>query len=340
MNIQLKSLRVIDCGPLKDVCIDFTDAATGEPLPVTLIVGANGSGKTTILELITALAQVMAVRGEDEIVLQRARYAQADWIVDGVAFTSFYGERLSSPELAEDHYGQFTRSGKPPESQNGGNLAYNMMSLRMHQSDTDIPFVADWKVKAGQVNTFTLPSVLYFPFDRILVPVQGNQLYREETKYEWVHRYETVRSFKGSLSSYLVWLEYSDPRAFEQVRSVLNRIAGGNKTFEIDRKNLRAVVRTSSGDTHDLSLLSSGEQNLLILLLELRRRLLPGSIVLIDEIENSLHPAFQHRIAQALLQLQEEVPFQLIATTHAETFVDVFGTKATRVLPVAPLAVK
>jgi predicted ATPase len=172
------------------------------------------------------------------------------------------------------------------------------------------------------------------------VPVQGDQLYREETKYKWVHRYETVRSFKGSLSSYLVWLEYSDPPAFEQVRGVLNRIAGGNKTFEIDRKNLRAVVRTASGDTHDLSLLSSGEQNLLILLLELRRRLLPGSIVLIDEIENSLHPAFQHRLAQALLQLQEEVPFQLIATTHAETFVDVFGPKATRVLPVAPLALK
>jgi AAA15 family ATPase/GTPase len=51
-------------------------------------------------------------------------------------------------------------------------------------------------------------------------------------------------------------------------------------------------VRTLDGSEHPLNQLSSGEQNILIMLLELWRRLLPGSIVLIDEIENSLHTEF------------------------------------------------
>ena len=49
MKIQLQSLRVVNCGPLRDVCIQFN---TNGDSPVTVLAGANGSGKTTILKLI------------------------------------------------------------------------------------------------------------------------------------------------------------------------------------------------------------------------------------------------------------------------------------------------
>ncbi len=78
--------------------------------------------------------------------------------------------------------------------------------------------------------------------------------------------------------------------------------------------------------------MSSGEQNILILLLELRRRVLPHSIVLIDEIENSLHPAFQHQIVNGLKRLQEAIPFQLIVTSHSQTILEAFGTQSARIL--------
>jgi predicted ATP-dependent endonuclease of OLD family len=78
--------------------------------------------------------------------------------------------------------------------------------------------------------------------------------------------------------------------------------------------------------------MSSGEQNILIMLLELRRRLLPYSIVLIDEIENSLHPAFQRKLAEALKRMQKLIPFQLIVTTHALPMVETFGPASTRIL--------
>jgi predicted ATPase len=95
---------------------------------------------------------------------------------------------------------------------------------------------------------------------------------------------------------------------------------------------LEVIVKTANGREHKLHELSSGEQNLLIMFTELRRKLLPGSVVLIDEIENSLHPAYQHRLAQGLLKLQQEVPYQLIVTTHAPAFVEIFGEENTRIL--------
>ncbi|MCW3058963.1 MAG: cytochrome c biosis protein CcmA, partial [Capsulimonas sp.] len=98
-------------------------------------------------------------------------------------------------------------------------------------------------------------------------------------------------------------------------------------------KDLKAIVITREGQVHNVDDLSSGEQNLLILLLELRRRLIPNSIVLIDEIENSLHPAFQYKIGEALKEMQREIPFQLIVTSHAPAFLKIFGSENTLLLP-------
>jgi predicted ATPase len=169
-------------------------------------------------------------------------------------------------------------------------------------------------------------------FHQFFTFVTGNFLSKEETKYKWVYRYENAQDFPGSLDSYLVWLEYAEPDAFGRVKKFLDEIDLDGKTFGIERKKLKATVTTRKGKTHYLEELSSGEQNILTLLVELRRRLLPHSIVLIDEIESSLHEAYQHKLAQSLLKMQRMIPFQLIATTHSLTIVDVFEPKSVLIL--------
>ena len=160
----------------------------------------------------------------------------------------------------------------------------------------------------------------------------GKQVQREDVHYQWTYQFKNVLSFEGSLDSYLIWLDYAEPETYAQVIDFLNGLDFDGKKFGVQRKELRAVVTTRDGQTHGVAELSSGEQNILIMLLELRRRLLPYSIVLIDEIENSLHAAFQHRLGQALKKMQAEVPFQLIVTTHSSEFARIFGPESVRIL--------
>lgn len=335
MKIQLQSLRVINCGPLRDVCIHF---ATDGDSPVTVLAGANGSGKTTALELIVGLAglvdwevaydRLSVARRQAQAILDRAEYAQLDCLVDGKALSICYSQNDSHSVQSEAAYVVFPMH---PDR-----LGLHASQSPGHALEREI-FISKKKTLTfgdqlpGQVSEL-VPSILYFPHNRSFLPLEGNQIQREETKYEWVYRYEVVQDYAGSLDSYLVWLEYAEPEEFARIVEFLNDLDIDGKTFSIRRKDLKVLVTASSGGTHFLEQLSSGEQNILIMLLELRRRLLPHSIVLIDEIENSLHQAFQKKLAQALKRMQEQIPFQLIVTTHSVPIVETFGPASVRIL--------
>jgi AAA15 family ATPase/GTPase len=336
MKIQLQSLRVINCGPLRDVCIHF---ATDADSPVTVLAGANGSGKTTVLELIIALSDLLnpqhdsasSVSRNENYVLNRAEYAQMDWLLDDEEFSIFCGKRPADFQFPLNYYGRdsFKRRYLQSEKTNKEYIKGQMVTeikARIEQQGKTILNFADSERQA-----MLLPSILYFPHSRFLLPLQGKHVQREEINYCWTYSYQTAQSFEGSLDSYLIWLDYAEPETFSQVAEFLSQYLDGKK-ISILRKDLKAVITTGDGGTHYLENLSSGEQNILIMLLELRRRLLPHSIVLIDEIENSLHQAFQKKLAQALKRMQEQVPFQLIVTTHSIPIVETFGSASTRIL--------
>ena len=340
MKIQLQSLRVINCGPLHDVCIHF---ATDGDSPTTVLAGANGSGKTTVLELIVALCGfAYPVEQSPEqypawpTLLDRTEYAQLDLLIDGEKLTLHHGEQ--QPETTSDgNYLKKTPTGHLSRTTSyvlntfAKNLTFQKAVLakaREKMSVDDTTFFSQLVPEKNDI----VPSVCYFPYTRFLPSLTTEQIHKEQTIHDWVYRYETPLSFQGSLESYLLWLDYAEPKAFGSVIAFLNDLNFDGKKFGVSRRELKAIVTTSNGATHLLEQLSSGEQNLLIMLLELRRRLLPYSIVLIDEIENSLHPAFQYRIVNSLKKMQDAVPFQLIVTTHSPTILEAFGTKSARIL--------
>jgi len=320
MKLQLKSLAVQECGPLRDVEISFL-APDGRPRPVTVIGGANGSGKTTILELIFALMQIMHPERKADVlkspILTRIKETRLQLALED---QSGYVSLNWDPIKGVSH--SYSRSPLFKALRQTIFLRNPTISLPFEHYKT-LPR-ADLE-QPDETNTLA-PSILYFPYYRRIMPGRGTELSRENTTYQWTFRYETVQAFKGSLNAYLVWFEYAEADTFALIRQYLNETVLVDKAVAyVDRPNLQTMVELPNGVTHPLDELSSGEQNLLIIMLELWRRLLPGSIVLIDEIENSLHPAFQHRLAEALLKLQARIPFQLIVTTHAPAFLDAFG---------------
>ena len=335
MKIQLQSLRVVNCGPLDNVCIQFN---TNGDSPVTVLAGANGSGKTTILKLIVELAQLLSKERLGMMpssTLLHCEYAQLDWLIEDAPLSIAYGTKPEDAELASSYYVE------------GSNFVHaplrNLMKLGGVKTLLDdlIDTIRLQKMSAINLATNqltdnssnrTVPSIIFFPFTRFMLPVQGQHVQREETKYEWVYQYKTSNAYAGSLDSYLIWLDYAEPEVYVQVIDFLNSLDFDGKRFGVRRKELRATVTTKDGHTHGVAELSSGEQNILIMLLELRRRLIPDSIVLIDEIENSLHAAFQHQLGQGLKRMQEQISFQLIVTTHSKEFARIFGPESVRIL--------
>lgn len=328
MKLELRSIRVKNCGPLDDVRVEFYDEQ-GKTLPVCVLAGANGSGKTTILEVIVWLIKgINSFASNDKF--SSLEYVQLDGLIDDSEFSIALGKMPKDVVLPYEHVIAFFDAKAKhivEKVRQGGSILTLARKAYSNQAGANL---ADFDLSS--LNGNLAPSILYFPHTRILEPVSGAQVIQEKLPYEFVHRFDVVRSFSGSLNSYLIWLEYAEPEQFKAAQNFLNELDFEGKTFHVQRKTLDIIVHTRDGQEHKLHELSSGEQNLLIILMELRRRLLPHSIVLIDEIENSLHPAYQHKLAQALLKMQQMVPFQLIVTTHSWEFAEIFGTSATRVL--------
>ncbi|HEY3329152.1 MAG TPA: ATP-binding protein [Capsulimonadaceae bacterium] len=326
MKLQVKSLRAIECGPLNDDLIDFTDPKTGEARPVTLLAGANGSGKTTALELTASLLALVPLA-----VTPSFRSMQSQGSFASIS-TGFGTDDL---QIARGHKAPAIQL-TPPYLYSDANDPLrtherSFVSSSIHQQIGYQESLGE-KVYGEPASEDWFGSVIYFPSIRAIRSVEGQQIERASTEYRLVHRYAPDAGFVGSLASYLIWLEYAEQDAFARASTVISHVLPDGKSFEIDRKSLSVNIRTKDGAIHDIGLLSSGEQNIIAIMIELRRRLLPGSIVLIDEIENSLHPAYQHLLGRALLSLQAEIPFQLIATSHSPTFLEIFGAENTILL--------
>ncbi|MEZ4432710.1 MAG: ATP-binding protein [bacterium] len=77
------------------------------------------------------------------------------------------------------------------------------------------------------------------------------------------------------------------------------------------------IERPRLGDVIEPHRLPSGELQILTLFGELLRHLRPGAIVLIDELEISLHPALQRAVIHKLRALARKHDLQIILTTHS-----------------------
>lgn len=87
------------------------------------------------------------------------------------------------------------------------------------------------------------------------------------------------------------------------------------KRLSVDREKGLAVM--ANGRSIPLSALSSGEQHLLVLMFDLLFDVTPGSVVLIDEPELSLHVSWQRRFLSDLERVIELNPCQVVLATHS-----------------------
>jgi predicted ATP-binding protein involved in virulence len=134
--------------------------------------------------------------------------------------------------------------------------------------------------------------------------------------------------------------DFRDPQ-LEAIRSLVRRIEGFRDIFYSSTlKQQGLYFRKLDNATVHVSRLSSGEKSYIILLADLARRLqlsslerdiasIPG-IVLIDEIELNLHPAWQSEIVPTIRQVFPSCQF--IITTHSPQVISGVESSCIRVL--------
>ena len=174
-------------------------------------------------------------------------------------------------------------------------------------------------------------GLLYFPYERRLSVTRGGVIEPPIEETSWIFRFATSDQWKGSLEHLWVWQNYLDLEAYKEagaedranlrpyVESV-ERVLGPDRQITISKGRVRVPVHWQEEGERPLvrlDQLPSGEQQVLLLFGELARRRRPGAVIMIDEIENSLHPTLQRLVLGNLERLAREWDAQVIVTTHS-----------------------
>ena len=107
----------------------------------------------------------------------------------------------------------------------------------------------------------------------------------------------------------------------ELFTDILNQKRFAFKSIQIDI-DYGFVFTTNNGKALALTDLSSGEQHEVVLLYELLFRVQPGTLVLIDEPEISLHVSWQQEFINDLIKIAKMQQISFIIATHSPTIIN------------------
>jgi len=295
---------------------------------VTVLVGVNGAGKTSILDALAILLSRLIGR-------IRSTKGTGRFLTDSDI-------RLNSSETANSLEIEFndnpiswtvTKTKRGRKKQRITNLTKIKDVVEMvygwldQDEEASVPLavfygvnrsVLDIPLRIRTSHKFDQLSA----YDQALTGARNDfrlffEWYRKREDYENEQRLYPVEHFDKSK------LEYRDPQ-LQAVRKAINELTGFTN-LRIRRNPLRMEVR--KGKQHfDVRQLSDGEKCLLALAGDLARRLaianpsldnpLKGqAIILLDEVELHLHPEWQHRVIPKLKATYSNCQFVL--TTHS-----------------------
>jgi hypothetical protein len=309
--------------------ISFVDPVTDAVRPVTVLAGSNGCGKTTVLDAIEALLTLATFDATPDIIGE----AQKTGLVH-LALEIFPAD--IPPSLQSGDLFARGKSSTDPEivtfSVGRKDLVqqYEDESGFLKKSPPHLPIVKVLPsvisfIEGGDVDLYG--GVLYFPHNRRLVTTPGGVIEPPLEKPKWLFRFAPNDKWQGSLEHLWVWQNYLDLEQGAQGRQHLEpfvksveTVLGRDRRITISKGRVRVPVAwEQDGERPQVGLdqLPSGEQQVLLLFGELARRRRRGAVIMIDEVENSLHPTLQRLVMSNLHRLAREWDAQVIVATHS-----------------------
>ena len=317
--VRIEQLRFRDFRGIADATLNLP------PSSLVVLVGANGSGKSTVLDGAAILLSRLAGRIRSEH--GGGRPVADDDIRNGASATEI-GVRLRIGTQAVDWTLVKTAPGRAVRERSEFDELSNMAEMFRESFRTDD--------EQGTQKT-TLPVFVLYPTNRAVLDIPN----RIRSKHDFGQLAAYEDALTGVSTRFRLFFEWfrnredienemardrqvPDDRQLQAVRQAIERLLDGFTGLRIRRQQQRMMIRKGSEEVA-VDQLSDGEKVLLALAGDLARRLamanptgdpLAGSgVVLIDEIELHLHPKWQHRV---LTQLQSTFPnCQFIVSTHS-----------------------
>ncbi len=329
---MIRTVRIQNFKSLRDVSIDLER--------FTVFVGANGSGKTSVLEAIHDA--VRAYTGDPQKVFAHERLV--DWIYSrgGEGDLSIRCWTSTGPSSSSS-MGHFAVEAIPPRwvplaSQRMGKVRW------------------DYRIEPSNpmLNAALVPARnLVFP--RLNAALLAKPSYSEDVPPRMEY------TGKG-LASVLAYMALNDPKGFdslvEAARTLIPRLRGIRfdkaSVYRTEKELVRfgkdTVDRTSRRRYRGEMILLDFEhaENIsarvasegTMLMLGLLTVLLGPSrpqIVLLDDIEHGLHPLAQKELVEAIGRFLEQFPsLQILATSHSPFLLDFLNPEQVRIMATGP----
>jgi energy-coupling factor transporter ATP-binding protein EcfA2 len=331
--MHIRRLRLYGVKPLRrDIPKD------GEPFAVAaqrrlLLQGANGSGKSTILETIAALWSFFG-----------------DWIDSGPAGkppASHRGHYLADASLAAMEIEGLLPEGRPlwigmgrvdewvdlkdanPHAEFAGLIHVSGKGWEIQLPTTDFGTIR----QRSLVGSEPFPNVCYFPPEsRVVIhPDRVKPQLVDLMPFNWVARYAR----NVDLNSLLLTVRAKTPETYDEALAMVNK-AINNQRKEITGltpEGLLVEGRTPFGRDfrHPIHELSSGEKQMLLLIGFVTATLREGGIVLIDEPDLHIHITMIPQLLESIETIVHRRHGQLIVAAHTEPVWKWFSRDAERV---------
>ncbi len=328
-RLRMTSFRGID-----DLTLEF------DPDAPTVLIGVNGVGKSSILD---CLAIFLSRFIEELIDFQNGRLRS----VNRMRTESVFNEKISATKKSIKNGCQETRneiwiSSNPNLSRETTRWVFTSVlegDFKLKQDLREFGALPrSLQIQIKENPKASLPLTVYYPVNRAVFDIPLDV--PEEHSFKQLDAYdEALAGIHISFRSFFQWFrmledveneerrdnpDYRD-RQLEAVRQAIYSLMPDFSNLRVRRSPLR-MTANKQGEEIAVNQMSDGEKCLLAMVGDLARRLaianpglenpLEGSgVVLIDEIELHLHPAWQREIIPALTRTFPNCQF--IVTTHS-----------------------
>jgi predicted ATP-binding protein involved in virulence len=338
--MKVKRLTMNSFRGISDLTLEFHET---EP---TVFIGINGVGKSSILDCLSILLSWLIAQLQFDPNAVGSFMSKPDGrlvsgrqqdLANGRIFGQKdikNGENKTHNEIAISLNSQEVKW-SINTFQIGGNTGLGLKTALVELEPVTNNIRRHWE-ENPEAN---IPLVVYYPVNRAVlnIPLETP---KEEYSFKQVDAYEqALNGIQINFSSFFQWFRTVEDleneerrdnpdyrnRQLEAVRQAIYSLLPGFSNLRVRRSPSRMTI-TKQGQELIVNQLSDGEKCLLALAGDLARRLaianpgladpLQGSgVVLIDEIELHLHPAWQRKVIPALTDTFRNCQF--IVTTHS-----------------------